>query len=185
MSVDIRVPLNELGLSNAELTLAQLETLIAAEGVVFGRNYKVTDKNWLLTGIASNKLVDFAGQGITILNGETLPTGVEPNVLFIDTGESISNSIIITPINKYMYVDLVFTYLEGGYEDGLSVHVNTISSSLLLGACSDILAVNQVVKVFTTNPSNLLFHINSYNIFFQTADPVLFRAILKFEKSQL
>lgn len=65
------------------LTSTALADLITAEGIVIGQVYNVTDKGWILTGTGVATL----GGSITLMNGEELPAGVEPEMLWIDTGE--------------------------------------------------------------------------------------------------
>jgi len=69
-----------------DLTLAALQSLILAETLERGLLYNVTDKTgWLLVANSSSTLVPLRGS-LTITNGDTLPTGIEPDVLFVDTG---------------------------------------------------------------------------------------------------
>jgi hypothetical protein len=89
------------------LTLTALNALISGSYLVIGQQYYVTDKGWLLFAKAVNKLGSF--EGLKIMNGDTLPAGIEPNVLFIDTGMitddlSINTGTplpIIVPSNYY------------------------------------------------------------------------------------
>ena len=98
------------------LTLAQLEAKIAAETIVTGAIYKITDTGWLLLGTGTNTLTD-ADDTLTLANGDTLPTGVEPDTLLIDTGVltgdySGSSYRIEPPLGYFpVYADLI-SYIE-------------------------------------------------------------------------
>jgi len=67
------------------LTLAELEEMITAAALPIGQKYYVTDKDWLLYANTPSTMKPVSGS-LHIFNGQTLPTGVEPDVLLIDTG---------------------------------------------------------------------------------------------------
>lgn len=73
-----------------------------------GQQYYVTDKNWLLYVDSPTVLKPVKGS-LHIFNGETLPEGIEPDVLFIDTGViendiPVINPLIITVPNNYLLI---------------------------------------------------------------------------------
>lgn len=68
-----------------DILLADLETLISGSLLVVNNVYHVTDKDWWLRAVTTSVLKPVSGS-LHIFNGETLPTGVEPDVLLIDTG---------------------------------------------------------------------------------------------------
>jgi len=67
-----------------ELTYAELQALIAAEGLNEGLQYNVTDKDWLLvaTGVDTLK----AASGTLKISNEAFPTYIYADKLFLDTG---------------------------------------------------------------------------------------------------
>ena len=74
----------------AQVTLSQLNTLIAGSATTWNNNYwgtqfYVTDKGWLLHAHKDNICKPVDGK-LTIMNGDTLPTGIEPDILMVDTG---------------------------------------------------------------------------------------------------
>jgi len=94
-----------------DLTLTELAVLITNSGLNKGLQYYVTDKDWLLYATSVNTLKPVSGS-LHIFNGETLPTGIEPDILFIDTGivdwDTVTNPLTINPIANYDEIPLVF-----------------------------------------------------------------------------
>ena len=82
-----------------ELTFAELEALVAAEGLNEGLQYKVTDKNWLLVATGNNTLSSII-EPITVLNGDIIPDYITSNYLAVIF--EVDTDISITPYNVYM-----------------------------------------------------------------------------------
>ena len=70
---------------NTYITSAELDALIGSEALERGNYYYDTDKDWYLLAISPSKLIPVGGK-LTINNGDTLPTGIEPEILLVDTG---------------------------------------------------------------------------------------------------
>lgn len=93
-----------------QVTLAQLNALIAGSATTWNNNYwgtqfYVTDKDWLLHAYKNNICKPVSGR-LTIMNGNTLPTGIEPDVLLVDTGVidyDISEGYTLTTPSGYLY----------------------------------------------------------------------------------
>jgi len=66
-----------------EVTKAQLDALVAANGLNEGLQYKVTDKNWLLIATSNNTVTNI--DNIYILVNDILPVWLRPQNLFIYT----------------------------------------------------------------------------------------------------
>ena len=175
-----------------DVTLVQLETLITNSQIEFGKHYKVADKDWLLTGIANNKLVDFAGQGITIMNGDTLPTGVEPSVLFIDTG-IITDDIEVTPLEITNKEGYSFHYLEFGfvgteYQEGWELKLTLYQVEMIHPniAAQDINSNSRYFgHCYTKSLGGQRAPLDPYKLYYSNNVGAGVRAILKFEKSRL
>lgn len=91
-----------------ELTLAELQA-IQSNNLPIGQQYYVTDKQWLLYVDSPTVLKPVKGS-LHIFNGETLPEGIEPDVLFIDTGivdwdinGDTGTPLSITTFEKYQF----------------------------------------------------------------------------------
>ena len=74
-----------------EVTKAQLDALVAANGLNEGLQYKVTDTQWLLIATSDNTLKSSTGEILTT-NAIGLPEYIETDVLLVDTG-IINNDI--------------------------------------------------------------------------------------------
>lgn len=68
-----------------ELTKAELDVLVAANGLNEGLQYKVTDKDWLLMSVGNNTLIPFKNK-LMINNGELIPPYIYTEILCIDSG---------------------------------------------------------------------------------------------------
>jgi hypothetical protein len=70
----------------ASLTLAEMNILVAANGLQTGMQYKVTDKDWNLVATSPNTSKPLVGI-IKILNGGTLPVWLQTDEFYVSTGE--------------------------------------------------------------------------------------------------
>ena len=168
------------------LTFAQIEALVAANGLKTGMQYKVTDKNWNLIATSSNTAKPLFGI-ILILNGETLPAYLETDVFYVDSGpisnNISSNGLIITGKAGYFVENLFFTNNGSANAGSISLQdsdrnniMSTISTcyqgtSLLLSAYRDL-----GVVYINTNCLEYIFK-------FSTQANYSGRAVLKFSKS--
>lgn len=160
------------------VTLEQLETLIANEEINIAGHYEVTGKNWLLTGIANNKLVDFAGQGITIGKDDTLPVGVEPLILWVDTGVLTGNSYYhIPPFVGYKFMDA-----EASGVNTLFYAISDADRDVTIAQCEEPgrLRLESLQELGQTSHNHALKVIGYH--FSEVSE---YRMILKFEKLQL
>jgi len=130
-----------LGVTPIELTLAELQALqfadyptnTEANDLAVGQQYYLTDKEWLLYVHTPTVLKPVKGS-LHIFNGETLPDGIEPDVLLIDTGvvtEDISQDTgttlpIILSIG-YLPKQIFFETMDS--DDGLEL-VNAFGQSV-------------------------------------------------------
>lgn len=70
-----------------DVTKVELDTLVAANGLEEGLQYKVTDKGWLLVAISVNTLVPAAK--LIVMYNDTFPNYIISDKLLIDTGNLI------------------------------------------------------------------------------------------------
>ena len=85
-----------------DLLASELDSLISNSGLVRGLQYNVTDKNWKLIATKVNECKPINGK-LKIVNGETIPIGVVPDIVYIDTGEISSvNDLDITISDNYI-----------------------------------------------------------------------------------
>lgn len=115
---------------------------------------------------------------LTINNGDTLPSGVNPDILFIDSGSIMADietiPLEITVPNGYIFesCQLFIQYTISEFaitnEDGYIVFVDSISSNRLLLPTSLLIPVSET----------------TYNITGIADNSLGFRVVLKFNKSQ-
>lgn len=74
-----------------EVTKAQLDALVAANGLNDGLQYKVTDKNWLLIATGTNTLEAIFGK-IVINYPDTMPDYIDAQFLILKSG-AIPNNV--------------------------------------------------------------------------------------------
>ena len=137
---------------NTYLTSAELDALIGSEALERGNYYYDTDKDWYLIAISPSKLIPVSGR-LTITNGDTLPTGIEPDVLLVDTGvidydisESTGTPIAVT----------MSSYAE--YNPFIKVFVKDITGGDAISGismCNGFLSLNDMVsgEIYTGYPS--------------------------------
>ncbi len=94
-----------------EVTKAQLDALVAADGLNEGLQYKVTDKNWLLIAISSNTLNSF--NGILLIVNETIPPYINPDVIIIDTGNVIAETLGVPEITSSISIYVLSNHAPG------------------------------------------------------------------------
>ncbi len=115
-----------------------------------GQQYYVTDKNWLLYVDQPTVLKPVKGS-LHIFNGETLPEGIEPDVLFIDTGIvdwDTSDNPVNIQYDDYAPVSIfVKNYSDTYTISGLSMQLD--NSEVLL-----ILNIPELKEVFANFPNN-------------------------------
>lgn len=78
-----------------DVTKAQLDALVAANGLNEGLQYKVTDQNWLLIATSDSTLSAAFGT-LIVNNGVTVPSYVYANIIVIDSGIITSDTDITT-----------------------------------------------------------------------------------------
>jgi len=103
-----------------EVTKAELDALVAANGLNEGLQYKVTDKGWLLVATSNNTLKAASGTINTI--NELLPTYIDADIVIIDTGV-ITDALSLFEIKRRN--DFVFSSMfidnQGGAFDLLTL----------------------------------------------------------------
>lgn len=170
-----------------DILLADLESLISGSSLVIGNTYYVTDKDWYLYANSSNTLKPVSGS-LHLFNGQELPTGIEPDVLFIDTGiidwnidDSTGTPLILQlfpnyqPIHLYLDIDnntdLTDLAIGSNIGSGFFMEEISVSGWRLLNA------INQVGYLFDYK------HTNIYAV--GNGGGNTFRAILEFHRSEL
>jgi len=96
-----------------EVTKAQLDALVAANGLNEGLQYNVTDKTWLLVATGVNTLTSHSGE-LTILNSEGLPEYIDTFNLIIDTGVVSANISALTGVPVVVNVDCSKYLIKSG-----------------------------------------------------------------------
>lgn len=84
-----------------DLTFAELEILVAANGLEEGLQYKVTDKDWLLLATSNSALI-VVSKILNINNGETIPSFIDVDEILI-----LTETIIIDEVLKYVETVIV------------------------------------------------------------------------------
>lgn len=125
---------------NTYLTSEELDALIGSEALERGNYYYDTDKDWYLIAISPSKLIPVGGR-LTITNGDTLPTGIEPDVLLVDTG------VISTDISSATGTPLPFSTPTGYYIVKVITQTN--------GTLTDVLVYNENEPFFSSFTSSL------------------------------
>ena len=85
----------------AELTKAELDALVAANGLNEGLQYKVTDKNWLLLAKSENMLLSVK-KYLSLNRTESVPEYIDSEFIMIDTGVIDTD---ISVVENYLLVD--------------------------------------------------------------------------------
>lgn len=90
------------------LTLAELEILVAANGLNPGLQYKVTDKDWLLIAMSNNTLYSVV---IKLIAPDSLPSYINCETLLIecnvDVDTTLVHYIIPVPVGYYFILALI------------------------------------------------------------------------------
>lgn len=118
--------LQEQSLSVVTVTLAGLDLLIENNTVTIGKQYFVSDKNWLLLGVSDSTLTEV--RPILLTNGEALPEGITPDVLYIDTGlivDDIVAGVSISVPEGYNYFSMENKIEEGNTVTGIEFDSST------------------------------------------------------------
>jgi len=164
---------------NTDILLADLVTLIGSSGLKRGTFYKVTDKDWYLIAVTTSVLKPVSGR-LTIMNGDTLPTGIEPDILLVDTGV-ITTDIQISGID---ITNIPYTYTIN------SALVNCISSEGdgILGVSLGLLYSDAIIgpEIFYNIVGNSRRYVGDELKLFMTGigtDNTTGRAIIEFHKS--
>lgn len=176
-----------------ELTKAQLDALVAANGLNEGLQYKVTDKDWLLLATSdntANSLTSF----LFVQNGEWIPDYISCNNILVDSGivdlsghdESNGKALLIEVKSGY--------YLKGVYLSDINL---TDASSNYLKVLDD--NDSQLINIhlstdasnYTVNSSidsNIEFRENNIYYRIYTDAPLIdceLRITLDLEKSKI
>lgn len=141
-----------------EVTKEQLDALVASNGLNEGLQYKVIDKNWLLTANSSNTLVSSNGI-LIILYNDTLPDYIDSKKLLIDTG-NLTNTLDNTPININVpdfHIFAKFT-LKNNNTTGVitSIAVNTLEDTAVSLSGWEVEPGKTVVG--SPNPEGILYN---------------------------
>ena len=133
-----------------ELTLAELNVLVAANELNEGLQYKVTDKDWLLTAISNSTLKPVSGV-LRIMNGDNYDN-IYPEKIIVDTGLIASDISeerfnLICPVGFYPS-NAVFhgitSPIEGLHGNAaVGTFFNSGGDDLLLGVKYKLIATNQ------------------------------------------
>jgi hypothetical protein len=177
--------LNTFSVKILPVTLAALELLIMESELVLGSQYFVTDKDWLLYATSAYTLKPVSGS-LHIFNGQTLPDGIEPDILLIDTGivdwdiSSTGNPLVIDIINDYEFTDASIDVIAT--DDSINLHVFGILPIDAFG--EDLVAAAKIRRIikntpFFTGPMYDSIMTNSYTL----GDS--FRVIFEFHRSEL
>lgn len=109
-----------------EVTKAELDALVAADGLNEGLQYKVTDKGWLLLANSGNTLISLPGF-LTVTINEWIPDYISCNNILMESG-----LIGLADADENNGVPFLFEvksghYLNGCYfNDGDSIEINTV-----------------------------------------------------------
>jgi len=173
---------------NINLTLAELEELITAADLPIGQKYYVTDKDWLLYANTASIVKSVSGS-LHIFNGETLPIGVEPDVLLIDTGivtdDIILNGLAITVPADYNPISFMIKNLDSSTElnpctlssaGGNVLHIGNGLFETQIGYSSNASYVNSIDGITFMPPYTLIVNGNAGSGF---------RSIIEFHRSEL
>lgn len=164
-----------------EVTKAELDALVAANGLNEGLQYKVTDKDWLLVATGVDTLKSATGT-LTIINGTELSDKIETDLLYIDTGVVIGeyeNGKIVVHVNYEKYVAFYAEIHIIATNDG---EVNYIYDGTPIGT-QDMLPGDRAFNLITFgNNVNTVKHIEC-NTWVDNVDS--FRAIIGYYKSKL
>lgn len=93
-----------------EVTKAQLDALVAANGLNEGLQYKVTDKDWLLIAISDSTLSPIYSI-ISILSGDIIPAYIIHNEVIISTGQ-ISGDYTTQPLEIHIPAGFFIRYIK-------------------------------------------------------------------------
>ena len=165
-------------INNVNITLTDLATLVAEDGVIVGAHYNVTDKDWELIGSSVNTLVSLSP--ITVINGVDIPSYISVNTVFVDS-DITEADIATTPLTITSPVG----YYPVSYELNIIGDFAVTSSSLVADATpilTDTTTLAQNSKINVTGALGCL--LGSAITFTTDANDVGgLRVIVKFEKS--
>jgi hypothetical protein len=168
------------------LALTELNALVAANGLKTGMQYKVTDKNWNLIATSVKTTKPLFGI-IMILNGESLPSYLETDVFYVDSGPistNISSSGIEIAGKVGYFVENLFFTNNGsasagsiGLQDSDRNNIISTNSTCYQGTSLLLTAYRDLGVVYVN--TNCL----NYTFKFSTQQNYSGRAVLKFSKS--
>jgi hypothetical protein len=174
----------------ASLTLAEMNILVAANGLQTGMQYKVTDKNWNLVATSPNTVKPLVGVIIVILNGETFPVWLETDVFYVDSGlitSDISNTpMVITGKSGYFVENIVVKNNGDNYmsqvklKDSSDVQLFRSTSAIMKNLTAVLLTdgTSSSAGMYIINPNSA-----TYSLYASFAGTISARIILKFQKS--
>lgn len=153
-----------------DLTQEDFDALVVAEEIVLGQAYNITDANFGVLFGASATTVKPLGGRMTIQNGDTLPAGIEPDVLMVDTGVITGSTLEVTAYSGYYFKDAL---------------INVINEELLtvdsfLGNVTSIDLTSGAHRLFAN--TNTLNDNNNITTTYNGGDNN-YRAIIEFHKS--
>lgn len=173
--------------STVEITSADLDLLIATNSIEVSTQYFVPEKEWLLIGISTNKVKPISGK-LHLFNGEQLPTGIEPDVLIIDSGIvdrniSVEGIEVIAPENyllKSYVVDKFFADASNHSIAGMSSIVPLTGIGLFhvnMDASYKKVSPYELIGSANTTPGiRVFFEFHKYNVSYSIPIPQLLSA---------
>lgn len=171
-----------------EVTFAQLEALVAANGLNEGLQYKVTDKDWLLLATSNNlRLLDGS---VIISNGDILPNWLNVNEYYVDSGE-ITTQLNVTPltiIGKYGYYSEQLIVKNTSNSIMVDIYLKNPSGVSFFKSIAAIGAgKSAVILTDGTSSSSGLFFFNytleEYRLFCEFYGTYSGRILIKFKKA--
>ena len=167
------------------LDQSDLITLIDGNELNVGLLYFVTDRNWLLVAVADSVLKPVSGS-ITLINGDTLITGVEPEVLWIELPEYAYTSETPVVVDQSYYPTMMIVKNDNTEGDPSRAKLYSESSStVIMGYNGDNATVSYgTTVIYFANESNLPSYVarDVYNI--SDESDVTAIILIKFERSQ-
>ena len=159
-----------------EVTKAQLDALVAANGLNEGLQYKVTDKDWLLVATTSSTLSPISG--VLLMDNTQKPTYINADVLLKDTGIVIDS--ILEIINETGYIP-VSAYLNNLVSSGEDFTVS-VAGSIFLNISPSANYKSYLIPVASNGIPN---YEGQIFVDYANNESPGYRLILKFEKSPL